>query len=269
MLALRKAVDEIKFHIPREILEEAFIPKIFSMRNLPPELDDQLLSMVIRPRVLVDMDLAGGTEAFVSLEGIPAQRLDAYLTVYNIPKDRTQGRSIVAVKSVSFLSASLISAVPGFQLFNPCTVTAAGQAGQAVFDAMNSVPVTSTAKVRLVGENSILIQDSMPPAGHGFLRCTIANEEDLGNIQFRYIPVFTKLAVLATKAYIYTNLIIKIDQAFLSGGKELGAFADIVREYADANEMYEEHLRTKWKKSAFMNDREKMNRFIRLQVGPR
>lgn len=267
MLALRKAVDEIKWSIPKDILNEVFLPKTFSIRNTPVGLDDQILSLVIRPRVLVDADLVGGTEAFVNLEGVPAQRLDAYLTVYNIPKDRTQGRSITAVTSVSFLSASLITSVPGFQLFNPCTVTPMMQAGQAVFDAMNSVPVSSTAKVRLVGENTILIQDSMPPAGHGFVRCTIANEENLGNIQIRYVPLFAEWCVLACKAFIYNEYIITLDRGFINGGQELGKFRDIVESYADANEQYIDFRKTKWQKAAFMNDREKMNRFIKLQTG--
>lgn len=267
MLALKKAVDEIKWSIPRDILNEVFIPKSFSIRNTPVGLDEQILSLVIRPRVMVDADLVGGTEAFVNLEGVPAQRLDAYLTVYNIPKDRTQGRSITAVTSVSFLSASMITSVPGFQLFNPCTVSPMLQAGQAVFDAMNSVPVTSTAKVRLVGENTILIQDSMPPAGHGFVRCTIANEENLGNIQMRYVPLFAEMCVEACKAFIYNEYIITMDRGVLSGGQELGKFREIVENYADANQIYRDMVKQKWQKAAFMNDREKMTRFVKLQVG--
>lgn len=267
MMALKKALDEVKFTIPREILSEVFIPKTYGWRNMPPSLDEQIMSLVIRPRVLVDADLVGGTEAFVSLEGVPAERLDGYMTVYNIPKDRTQGRSIMAVMSVSFMSASMVNATPGFQLFNPCTTSPLLQAGQAAFDAMNSVPTVSTAKVRLIGENAILIQDSMPPAGYGFARCVIANEENLGNIQYRYIPLFARMCALACKAYIYNSYIITLDRGFISGGQELGKFKEIIEGYADYEAMYQEFLVEKWMKASFMNDREKMNRFIKLQIG--
>lgn len=267
MLALKKAIDEIKFSIPPELLNVVFINNTNNWRNTPISLDEQIMAMVIRPRVMVDADLVGGTEAFVSLEGVAAHRVDAYLTVYNIGKDRTQGRSIMAVASVSYLSASLLSSVGNYQLFNQCTVTPLLQAGQAMFDAVKSIPPTSTAMVRIVGENSIMIQDTMPPIGHGFVRCTIANEEELGNIQFRNVPTFAKLAELACKAYIYNSYIIKLDMGFLSGGQEIGKFKEIIESYADANEMYRDYLKNTWMKVAFMNDKEKMRRFIKLQVG--
>lgn len=271
-MAIKKAIDEIKYDIPKEILNQVFFSPMMrlSMRSLnyASSLDDQIINNVIRPRVLVDCDLVGGTEIFVSLEGLPADRVDTYLTVYNIPKDRTQGRSIVNVSNVSYLSASLMTAVPGFQPHSPGSVTPLNVAGQALFDSVNTVPVMSTARVRLIGENTVLIQDIMPPLGHGYMRCTIANEEDMGNIQMKYIHGFCELCILACKAYIYNEYVVTLDKGQLNGGMELGKFREIIDSYSESNKEYREYLRTKWRKLAFMNDREKHSRLLKLKAGP-
>ena len=57
MNAIKKALDELKFRIPREILNQIFTEKNFSYRTTPISVDEQVLSQVIKPRVLVDCNL--------------------------------------------------------------------------------------------------------------------------------------------------------------------------------------------------------------------
>jgi hypothetical protein len=268
MIAIKKAVDEIKFSIPMEILQQVFVKPSRHWRDTPASLDDSIINTVIKPQVMVDMDLVGGTEVMIPLWIVPQKLVDLYMTIYNIPKDLTQGRSITSVLSVSYVTSSMFSAVPGYQVFDPCSVSAVLQAGQAAFDAMNTIPAVSSANVSLIGDNVVLVQDAAPPIGHGFLKAIIANDSNLGNIQLRSIPVFTELCELAVKAYIYNNLVVKMDRGAIYAGHELGSFMAQVNKYEDARTMYKDYLKTKWTRVAFMNDSNRFKNHITNFVGP-
>lgn len=267
MLALKKAIEEIRWQIPPDILREVFMSKIQSWRSNASSLDEQILVNVIRPRVLMDANIVGGTEINVSMEGLKAEIIDNYMAVYNIPKSRTQGRSIMSVSSISYASMSATSLIAASQAFSVCSQTPVLAAGQALFDSVNTIPNISSARVSLIGENVILVQDTAVPMAYGFITCTIANDENLSNIQIRSIIDFADMCVLAVKAYIYNEYRIKLDQGYISGGQEIGAFKEIIEEYRDANQMYREFLKQKWQKIAYMNDRVKMTRHIRRQAG--
>jgi hypothetical protein len=267
MNPITKALDEIKFRIPRDILNEVFQKKNYSWRATPISVDEQILTQVIKARVLVDCNLVGGTEAFVSLEGVPQDRVENFISVYHIPKDMTQGRSIMSVLSISYISSSTMAMAPALQGFKPCSVTPPLLAGQAMMDAMGSMPITSSAKVQLIGENTIMVKDTAPPVGYGFLRCVLANDENMSHIQMRSIPDFCKLCELACKSYIYNEYAIILDRGQLFGGHDIGRFKEIVDGYADVEEMYQDFLKNKWQAISFMNDQESFERFIKLGIG--
>lgn len=262
-----RSVDTVKYRIPKQILDEVFQKKNYRWRDTPISIDEQIINQVIKPRVLVDCNLVGGTEALISLEGLPGEFVENFQTVYRIPKDRTQGRSIMSVLSVGYGSASLIAHSGGNAAYNSRSATPITMAGQAMMDAMSPTPIVSTAKVSLIGENVILVKDTSPPVANAFIRCVLANDENLSHIQLRSIPAFCKLVEYAVKSYIYNELTILIGQAQLSGGQELGRFKDIVDSYADAEQMYSDYLKDKWQKIAMMNDEMSMTRFVKMQIG--
>lgn len=267
MNAIKKALDELKFRVPKEILDQIFKEKNYNYRITPISIDEQILSQVIKPRVLVDCNLVGGTEAFISLEGIPGEQIESYVSVYHIPKDRTQGRSIMSVLSVTYMSPSLNALAPAITGFKPCSVNPTMLAGQAMMDAMSSMPSTSSAKVQLIAENTVMIRDTAPAVGFGYIRCVLANDENLSHIQMRSIPDFCKLVELATKSFIYNTYIITLDRGQLYGGHDIGKFKEIVEGYADMEEMYQDFLKTKWQAISFMNDRESFERYTKLMIG--
>ena len=106
MNPITKALSDISYRIPREILIEVFSPKSYFWRDQPINYEEQIRNMVIKSRVMVDCDLVGGTEVLISLYGVPSQTLstDRLVTVYNIPKDKTQGRSITSVISLAYVN---------------------------------------------------------------------------------------------------------------------------------------------------------------------
>ena len=267
MNPIKKAIDEIRFSIPREVLNLVFQNTTHSWRNSPVSLEEQITNKVIRPRVIIDCDLTGGDEVFIPLEGIAQETLANYTTVYYIPKDKTQNRSINSVLSISYVSSTAAVSLSSNSGFNACTVTPALQIAQSMMDAHSPIPPVSSSKVELIGENTVMIRDLAPPNGFGFLRCILSNDEAMSHLQLRSILAFCEMSVLACKAFIYNEYIVTLDKGQLYAGQDIGVVKQIIESYADANELYRTYVKEKWTKISFMNDRESMDRFIKLQVG--
>lgn len=270
MNAIRKAVDDIKSIIPRAILEKTFIPyNGFGRFNISTNIDEQIIQNVIKARVLPDCNIVGGVQAIIPLEGLETQKPSQWETVIQVPKERTQGKSIASVLNIAFISPAAVNALtatlPNYNSSN--TVGAVMQAGQALMSSFDSIPIVSTARAQLIGDNVILIRDNIYLSSTAYLRCMLENDEELNNIQLRSYRNFSKLVTYAVKAYIYNTLIISIDQSQLQGGYELGVFKDKVLEYADAEDNYQDYLSEVWQSVAFMNDDTTYSRFISLNVG--
>jgi hypothetical protein len=264
MMAISKALDEVKFRIPRQILDKVFTQRNLRYRQTPPSLDEQILAAVIRPRVMVDCNLVGGTEAFIDLSGVQFERADDYTSVYRIPKSRTNGRSINSVLNITFSDPTKVSSY-GVAAGQQNTMMM--QVGSSVMDAHGSIPVTSTSTVQLIGENVVMVRDTVLLPANIYLRCILANDEQMSHIQLRSYPAFSNLVVLAVKAYIYNEYVIQLDIGELMGGMNIGRFKEIVDTYADANELYQEFLTTKWAKVSLMNDQSSYSRLLKTMIG--
>lgn len=261
---LSKCIDEVKFRIPRAILEAVFIKRAQHWRLTPASLDEHILNEVVRPRVLVDCNLVGGTEVFIPLDGVPLERGNDYTTVYRIPKDKTQGRSIMSVLNITFSDPTKVSS---YGVAAGAHNSILMQAGQAVMDAMGSMPVTSTAYVQLIGENVVMVRDTVVLPANIYLRCLLENDENMSHLQLKSYRDFSKLVEYAVKAYIYNEYVIPMDMGELYGGQALGRFKEIIDSYADAEELYQNFITEKWQKISLMNDREQWTRFLRLGMG--
>ena len=63
MSAVTHALKSLRFTIPEEILKITFKNKYAGWRtvsNAPTSLDEQIMTKVVRPRVMVECDLIGG-----------------------------------------------------------------------------------------------------------------------------------------------------------------------------------------------------------------
>lgn len=264
MNALRKALDDIRFVVPRPILESVFVKRHTNYRIASPSLDEQILNSVIRPRVYTDTNLVGGVEILVPLIGLSGEEVNTTDMVYRIPKNLTQNRAIMSVLNVTYVDpSSMVSAGS----FSSCGVTAEQSAATALLDAVTPLPMLSTGRVTIIGENIILIRDSIRIPTNSYLRCIVAHDEAMSHIQPRSYKAFCKLVEYAVKAFIYNEYIIEVDMGELRGGHNLGKFKDIIEEYSDANELYETYLAEKWAKVSFLNDRESNNRWLKLIIG--
>lgn len=265
MNPIQKAIDTIKFHIPPQILQTFFVRRNIFDRHQNVNIDEHIISLVLRPRVLMDCSLVGGAEINVDMKGIVGDMVDNITVVFRIPKERTQGRSIMSVLSLSYIDAnSLMNWGP---IAPGCGVTLPGTAHQALLNSVTPPPITATAETRLIGDNVIEVRDGLRHTSYGTMRCVIANDENMSHLQPRSYLDFAKLCLLAVKAYIYNQYIIELDMGELHGGANIGVFKNVIEGYADANELYEEFLKTKFTKIQKMNDREAISRHVRSMIG--
>lgn len=264
MNALRKSLDDLKFTIPRPILETVFVKRHSNYRIAAPSLDEQILNSVVRPRVYIDTNLVGGAEILVPLLGLAGEEVNTTDMVYRIPKNLTQNRSIMSVLNITYVDPSSMASAGSF---SSCGVTLEQTQAENLLDALSPLPMISTGRVTIIGENVVLVRDSIRIPTNSYLRCIVAHDEAMSHIQPRSYKAFCKLVEYAVKAFIYNEYIIEVDMGELRGGHNLGKFKDIIEEYSDANELYETYLTEKWQKISFCNDRESYGRFVKLIVG--
>ena len=259
MNALTKALSEIKFNIPPEVLQIGFVEN-FNRVNHIVSLDERILNSVIRARVLVDANLAGGVVAKIPISNCRYFEVNRGEWVIEVPKNLTQGKSIVNLLSL----VAYGSATSGFPVNN---VSPLISATNTMFNNMTHENIVQTSRLELIGDNTVLVEDPSVAIFNSTLRCNLEFSSDLGELNPRYYHVFSKLCVLGVKSYIYNNCKVKLDQGYVYGGHELGSIGDIIDGYSDAEEMYQEHLNTVFKKVAYMNSSDNMARLIKISLG--
>lgn len=261
MNAVAKAIADLKFKIPPQVLKETFVENVHHWRQTVVSIDEQILNKVIKTRVLVDCNLVGGTEVVLSLKGCPFEIIDEYNVIYYIPKERTQGRVISSALSVSALNYMAGTYV------NYISANETTRLANALNNSVSQPPFISTARVTLVAENTLLVSEVTRIGEYDSVRVILSDDETMSHLQIRSIPAFSKLVELAVKSYIYNELIIKMDMGMIKAGQELGRFREVVDSYSDAEQMYQDYLIQNWAAIAFMNDQDTMRRFIKLQIG--
>ncbi len=263
MNPITKALDEIRFQIPLEILNQTFITQ--ELANYPGHvsLETRIREMVLEPRVFTDIDLHGGTEAYISLDHpVRSEYVDPYSVVYQIPDEVVQNRPIVQVYSIHF-------GILGYQNMGMAmnyTESPLSAETRKVLDAATRIPPAVTSYLNLVAHNTIMARFVYLPYTSAFMRVRLGNDNALSHIRATAIPDFAQLCVMATKAYIYNRMLVIMDQGQLSGGQMLGVFRETIMNYADSDQMYRDGLR-RWKKISVLNDPEARRRHIRTIVG--
>jgi hypothetical protein len=272
MDAIRKALSDVKFRIPKALLQRTFVDRYSRYIPTTSGIDDQIEQLVVRGRVMVDCDLVGGVQMTIPLAGIEAQVFDNYTNVFRIPKSLTQGRSIVSAMSVQYVSAPQLLSYNGQNMAGVGVLTSPAEAtpwntlmGQ-VANTFDSIPITSTTNVRLIADNTISVQNGINAGAGAYLLCMVANDANMSNIHPRSYRNFSELVVWAVKAYIYNQLVIDVDAGELQGGFNLGMFKTVLESYSDADEAYQNYLKDVWRKVALMNDDASYQRLIRSRI---
>jgi hypothetical protein len=263
MNAIINAITDIKFRIPSEILNITFRENMDNINPIIP-IDDRILNLVIRPRVLKDLNLVGGIELRIDVSQCPIRQVNSPFNefIVEVGKNLTNGKSIISV--LSLIARSTSSGSGGIGYGAPSQVDSAMT---KMYNNLANVNVVQTSRLELIGENTVLIQDPALMLSYSVLRCVIENNSNLENINPRNYPAISNFVLLAVKSYIYNKMVIKLDQGYVYSGHELGIVSEIINGYADAEDMYQELLTGKMRKISFMNNNDSKGRFIKAMIG--
>lgn len=281
MSAIRYAINEVLNTIPKAVLQKAFLrPTISWAPLMDTNLEEQIENRVIRQRVIPASNLKGGTMVMIPLMGLHYDVTRNYEVVLRIPKSLTQERKIMTVLHLSYVGPTGgvgspnagyggygggsmgVNSIGGYSNDGSALMGAAA----GMLNALDKIPVTGTANVQLIGENTIMISNCTSLSGNPHLRCMLAYDDELSEINPRSYSEFAELVTLATKAFIYRELVIDIDESELRGGYNLGIFKEIVSGYSDSDQNYKDYLRNTWQAVMFMNDKAAFRRFIKSNV---
>lgn len=275
MNLITKAISDVQYRIPREILRMAYLESNlyntvsgYQRRNI--SLDQAIREMTIVPRVLVDANIVGGQTVDVNLEGIPGTPIDESNTVYEVPIDRTNNRTIISCLSVTFFRSSLLpgnnyGSIPSIL---PNNANEINSSGMRAMDSRSGIPMISSSECRVIGHNTIMVSNRIRTATVVRARCVLENEEELNNLHIRAALDFSKLCEYAVKSYVYNELIVKLDRGRIERGQEIGSIKSIIDNYADAEENYQTFLKEQWAGVAIHSDRATYEALLRIQIDP-
>ncbi len=261
MNLITRALQNISWNIPQEVLTVAFNRNYNGMNaNILNEIEYK----VIRPRVLVDCNIVGGTQLLINLKDcIIRKPYDGGMHV-TVPKNIVNGRSIISVENI--ISTSYVYN-DGQQTAGSCGSNQYLNQAYKMITNTESPPVDVSANITLIGENILFILDYPNTIGDSTITTIVSNMTNLENMPMKTSLDFSKLVQYAVEAYIYNELRIKADKGSIYQGHALSSLDSIIDSYSDANELYLEELAEVWSKVAFIVDTPRMAGYVKSMFG--
>jgi hypothetical protein len=234
---------KIYLHIPEGILDVAFEPNKWKVT-----LDQRIMDTVIEAYVLPDCNIyAGATKRIYLSQCImeptsPVPGISGVITsnmsaVYRIPPAVREHRNITAVTDLSYPFAYSRMSDPtdfndrGNNLYN---------LAQAAIDSRTLANEVITPTPVLQTGNVIKLTPMTNFSVDWVMTCRLEYDKEFTNLHHDAVAPLADLGLCMTKCYIYTKLILKINEAELSGGQELGKFKDIIEDYKQEFDRYKD-----------------------------
>jgi len=266
------AIMRVKAEVPRDLLDQAFMPKRYDPTRRDryfdnvstTSIDEQIRLHVIEGRVAVDVNLVGGTEMYLPLMMAELEMVDGWNMVYRFPREATGGRRIISAHELNYGYTTGSWAGGGI---TPSNTNNMLSIARQIIRSTSGVQSVGSSYVQLVGINTILVNDMNQIIGDAVLRCTLAHEPNFNDIKPAYYHNFSQLVVYAAKAHIHNTLVVDMDEGQIRAGMSLGRIREITDQYADSNQLYYDYLSTTWTKIALLNDTEKYRKVLKLSLG--
>lgn len=263
MNAITYALKQLTFNISPEMLELGFIRDEDRRNFIPVSVESKIRSIIIDGKVLPDCNINHGTTMRIPLRGLAVQRLSDYSMVYQIPKSLTGGRSIMSAIAVMYGGTYPVASA----YYNYPASSQLMQAAGQLANSHSPIPLVSSAGVNLIGENTVQVTDSVIIPHELWLDCRVENDSQMNHLQPANYEAFSQLVILATKAWLYHNLKIKLDVGRIHGGMELGRLREELDSFSEATREYKEFLEEEFSQVNVMNDSVDHESYLRLIVG--
>lgn len=256
-------------HIPNEVLVEAF----------SPHRENRSLDAIIKEQVIIDYvmaqaNLVAGRTKKIELRVDWVKDTDdtdvshfmmSKFAVYQIPPEARENRPITLVIDLSY-PAYLAYGTSLDQDGSVANLNVANRADEMLSSFTQSPNNLTPQPVLLDGANGIVRLD--PPMSihtDWVLSCALEFDQNLTGVSQNLIPLLQKMTLYATQAICYNKLWIRLNQGQLVGGQQLEAMRNIVEEYREAQEKFDEALLKFRGGSMFARDT--LNNYISLMVG--
>lgn len=247
--ALERAYAEIHNSIPRTILEIAFKTN----EHMDVSLDEHIKSEVLLKRVRKDISVVAGPVFNLILQGnwvrytsapsVYALGISGSYIAYEIPPEAREHRDISCVLRVGFPYTISNSTVGSF--YNNCNLSRGTDLGGLACSSLASLTgsnllVNPTARM---APGNVIILDPAQFNFHSW-RCTVRLEfdENFSGMDVSSIQPFCHLCKYAVQAYCYNEMVIDVESNMVFRGNTVGVIKDIISEYRDANDKYQETM---------------------------
>lgn len=258
MNAIHYALSYIRRQINSEVLMLAFQKEA----NMVNSLDFVMEQKVIRDIVLLDIDLQSNVNRQIRLCDCKFSFVNESTLKVEIPSKITAGRRIMSVDAM-ISNNNYLERQGNLGNYNSLDKAV----GDLFQSSMDEKPFDSTTKTIITGNNTALIFNATAIHDNTLLDVTIANDSNLNNLATHYYPYFGKLCYLAMGAYIYKELRMTLGEGFIYNGFNLSVITEIVGEFSDYSNMYNEERETVWSKLSVANDHQQMDDLISDMIG--
>jgi hypothetical protein len=158
-------------------------------------------------------------------------------SIYRVPPDKRNNCDITEIHRVMWPLPN----AGGFATRTPYGATICDYSNELINSRTGAgIPPTPTGEI-LTGD---LIR--LHPAGFSHIDwvvvCRVAYDESMNHLNGSSIDAFAEMCVIATKMFIYNQLIIEIDRGYVEFGMDIVSVRQIIEPWSDLNDLYREKV---------------------------
>lgn len=259
MNLVSRSLDNLKWTIPKEVLDLVFN---VNRNGLSSNVLHEIEYSVLRPRILVDANLVGGSSLNILLSQCSVERVENYNLIVRVPKRVTNNRTIISAENINSGTYSYTDNGD-----NDCGFTDLTSQAYKMVTNSEAPGVSFSTNISVIGENTLYIRDYSYALSDSTINVTVANMKNLENIPITASIDFNNLVMYGVQAHIYNELRVNVSKGSIYNGHSLGALDEVVDSYSDSNNLYLEELTDTWNVVSFISDTPNMSSYVRSMFG--